>query len=628
MADVSEVKIKALYDVLYSIPEFISDLCAIKKDVFVVKQAEWEDTVRKIKTEFESEQMLLFIGPFSSGKSTFVNALLGEALLPVADKPCTSVVTELSFKEGGGHKGRIVGLDKSVKEEDYEELVKIIDGAEGPGPVGQLAEIHHIELLFDVTKLEDWENHPLSQLMRLDVKVVDCPGFGAPYIINDKVIYDYVQRASHTFWMSPANRFGGMETVHRLKEIKKKTTTIIPVITKADIIDNEERERVSEYFLEHLKNLFTSESPRFTSAIKWKKAMELAKSLYPVNPNKEMTKEEQEKTKKEIDILKRDSGLEQIFHDMVLSGQRPEVTEKKLEAALFDLSGLLKDMSNRAGKEANYWLKEAERLGFSEDERYTKLNDIKRRVNQWIKQESKEVADNLENAMVDELTEYIMDTNGKVESGRVTEITANLWEQELNKRKGGWEEHLYWEYKEYADEYSVNFPDDKRFKAPELQKIGAGLGHIIKGFLDALRYGGPQSVLMCGAGAALFAALPSISGVAIIGSALATAAGIASGALILVAAVPLLPVILDRIKNQKEKYRKEMESKLREWMKKLNLAPSVQTMLNEANERLYESYKVSYDTNLKPIVSNLSRSKEIKEEISKMEEKISDTFKK
>jgi ABC-type uncharacterized transport system ATPase component len=51
-----------------------------------------------IKTKLEEEAFhLVVLGQFKRGKSTFINALLGEAILPTAIVPLTSVVTILRY---------------------------------------------------------------------------------------------------------------------------------------------------------------------------------------------------------------------------------------------------------------------------------------------------------------------------------------------------------------------------------------------------------------------------------------------------------------------------------------------------------------------------------------------------
>jgi GTPase Era involved in 16S rRNA processing len=627
--ELNDTKIAVLRQSVDGTGRFIESLCNIREDIYEIKRAEWVESVDKIRKIIESDQMLLFIGPYSSGKSTFVNALLGEGLLPTASKPCTSVVTELSFVDDhSGHKGKVVKFDQTEEEMDYDELLKLIDGPRGA--VGQIAQYHHIELVFDVTALADWETHPLAQLMNLNVRIIDCPGYGSPYITNEDVIEEYIQKASFTFWMSPADKFGGALAERKLSDIKKRTSTLIPVITMSDKIDAAQRERVADDFYEHLGHLFRNKEPRFVSAYKYEEAQKLKKESVkleqkPVSVHSEediKTKEEKALIRKQIDALKGEAGLEQIFSDMVQSGQKKIVIDSVLKSALHDLARLFKDIDNHVRKEEAHWREELQKKGWSPDDEYKKLNSIKREVDTWVKSEAEQTADILEASMTKELIAYIMEVKGKIESSKVQLIIVDVWEKELNRQKNNWAEYLG---KKYGDFVSISV-NQNQLKPPDLTSITAELTIVIKSVLDALRYAGLQSVTTSGLGAAIFAATGVLGKIAIIGGALAGIASIVGPLLIIVGVAPLIPRIMDQVKERKEQYRKEMESKLKVWMKQLNIAPFIASMLNEQNSKLYDSYKMTLNGELSTDLKRYERCGKIKTEIKDTREHIAFQF--
>ena len=621
--DIDDKTIQVLQRVVTKVSAIIDPLCNSRPEINERSQTEWHEKILRIRSDIESDQMLLFIGPFSSGKSTFINALLGEGLLPTAARPCTSVVTELSFTKDGGHRGNIIFHDGKIEKMFWEELIKIIDGPRGA--IGQVAQIHHIELVYDIMELVDWETHPLAAMESMKVKIVDCPGYGSPYITNEDVIDEYIQKASYTFWMSPADKFGGALAERKLSDIKKRTTTLIPVITMADKINQAQREQVSDDFYEHLGHLFKQKEPRFVSALKYNDIRELEKKLTPKNPKDELPKEEKEKIKQKMEKLKAEAGLEQIFADMIGSAKKRKVTESKVTSALFDLAGLLKDLQYRAEKEESFWQKEAEKSGWTPNDEYKKLNEIRDKVDAWIKAESERVADVIETAMIKALADYRMETKGKVEDGPVMGIIGGVWEEELNKRKDKWAEHLEKEYREFA-EGSATFMAGNAFKPPALNSIMAGLNNSIMAVLESLRYAGAQSLLTMGLGGALIAAAPAVKGLVLVGTALSGIMGIVGIAAIGLGIFPLIPVIQDKIRHRKEEYRKETEKTLQDWMKKLDLVPVIQNMLNKENEKMYDSYMTNFGVTITPILRKHERCKEIKEDISGMRTEINDIF--
>jgi len=619
-----DIRISVLKETVYKVQALIHPLCNIREDANEIKRSQWEEEIERIKADTESDQMLLFIGPFSSGKSTFVNALLGANILPTAEAPCTSVVLEISFTEGGGHKGKLFKYGGNVEESNFDEIMELVNGPRGS--VGRVAHIHHIELLFDVTEVEDWERHPLNTLKSLGVKVVDCPGYGSPYATKEDSIEEYIRKASFTFWMSPADKFGGRLAARKLSDIKKKTTALIPVLTMADkLVDETQYEQAREDFYEHLAPLFPrNKEPRFVSAYKYLKAVELAKKLDD-DGKEPLTKEQRAKLEKEIGKLQLEAGLENIFGDMIHAGEKRQVAQAKIISALNDLNTLLKDMDDRIKNELSHWTKEAEKAGWSGNDQYKKLNEIKREVDAWVKAQAKMVASNLETAMIKKIADYIMQVKGKVESSQVQYIVKDVWDKEINKHKGNWAQFLHNKYKQYAD-YTPNISDDTKIKPPDLVSITANLTNTLLSIMEAFRFAGPQSALTASAGAALMITAPAAANLALIGGALSTLMLFAGPVIIAVAVIPLIPLIKDLTDKRNAQYRKQMEDKLREWMKTLDAAPTIQVLLNKESEQLYNSYRDQFDVAVGQAVRNREECVNLKEEISQVRANIAELF--
>ena len=333
-----EKTMKALQTVTGGIQDLIHGLCDGMEGMDE-KRAEWLASVEKIKKE-ANKQMLLLIGSFSAGKSTLLNALLGENLLPTASSPCTPVATEINFVRGGGHKGRIVEFSGHFTEKkDYGELVKaMVDGSNN----GVFLQAHHLELFFDIEQLPD-ENQFLSSLEKMGTKIVDCPGYDSPYFAIEEIVEEYMQKSSCTFWVSTTKQFGNADDVRRLSLLNMKAQRIIPVITMADLVDDTQRVRIKEKFFEHLAVFFpVYKEPRFISAHKWIEARGVRKQMG--NSNGPMSVEEREKTRKQAECLEMEAGLQQIVKDIMWGGQSGQCTDSKFKTTLYDLSGLFKDM--------------------------------------------------------------------------------------------------------------------------------------------------------------------------------------------------------------------------------------------------------------------------------------------
>ena len=293
-------KIEVLKDSIHKINSEMLRLTNIREEIHSINREKWSEKIRSIKDDLGAKQMLLFIGPYSSGKSSFVNAILGEDILPTASKPCTSVCTELRFKnDGTGHVGRAIKKDGTATETEYDfnTLMKMIDGP--TGAIGQCASFHHIELEYDIAQLKK-ENVNLALLCEAEVTIVDCPGYESPYACSEDIIDEYISKATHTFWMNPVTKFGGSAEVAKIKNLRQKTTTLIPVFTKADLKpDEDDRDELRETYTNTIGGLFRHKEPIFTSALKWKEGSALLK--------------EKGKLDNDVDALFKESGIYQLL---------------------------------------------------------------------------------------------------------------------------------------------------------------------------------------------------------------------------------------------------------------------------------------------------------------------------
>lgn len=123
------------------------------------------DTLTRLRDRVEADTFkVMIVGEFKRGKSTFINALLGEQVLPMHSLPCTAVINEVKFSE----KKRAV--------------LHPMAGAESLDPV----EIS-VESLVDYVTIRDGESRSTSPYARAEVfwplplcenrvEIIDSPG--------------------------------------------------------------------------------------------------------------------------------------------------------------------------------------------------------------------------------------------------------------------------------------------------------------------------------------------------------------------------------------------------------------------------------------------------------------------
>lgn len=587
MEKLNEKKLDVLRESIIRMNNLAATLCDLRPDIYSVRREDWTKRMEEIRSQIGAKQELLFIGPFSSGKSSFINALLGENILPTSNRPCTSVVTELSFVDGGGHRGRAVRKDNSLTETevDYASLLKMVDGP--TGAIGESAAYHHIELQFDITQLP-YTSACLRQLCDAGVMIVDCPGYGSPYYSNEDIIEEYISKASHTFWINPVDRIGSLSDYKKLSEIRKKTTTLIPIMSKADLLTTEsKREEVRESYEETIGSLFHSRDPIFCSALKYHEAMDIEKEIRRGKlPDDVRTRKEQE-----MNVLLGQSGLSNVFAAVIDSASEKSVTDAKVKSVYFDLDEMASQILSVAEKERSHWQRELKMAGW-EDGLNLALENARKEVAIWIEGESERVGRQLDNQIKECIQGYIDACSGKVSRNELLNAVVRTLDEKFLACSRTWGEYLS---KTYGEKLRIDV---------EGRESGVALpswlnsSEMTEKFVDArdvviqtIRDAGIQTVAVGGVGVALIC---SASVIPCFISALASVATVVGVGLVGVAAVSALPVYTRYARNKKDEQRRTLERRIDKWLGNLNMKGLVWGVLTKHSEETYKKLSAEH----------------------------------
>lgn len=163
----------------------------------------------------DCELVIPVVGAFSSGKSTMLNTLLGQRLLPTAIRPETSIATELRYAEQPYLEA--VGEDGSVTRMEAEACDDISRNA---------ASWSYVRLYLDSPRLRDIE--PLV--------LVDMPGFDSPLEQHNKAIIAYLLRGCHYFLLCDMQEGTLSKTLLRhMHEIESFDRGMHLFLSKADL---------------------------------------------------------------------------------------------------------------------------------------------------------------------------------------------------------------------------------------------------------------------------------------------------------------------------------------------------------------------------------------------------------
>ncbi|MGH9172740.1 MAG: dynamin family protein, partial [Vicinamibacterales bacterium] len=158
--------------------------------------------LRQARQQLETLFLLVIVGEFNAGKSAFINALLGEPVMPEGVTPTTSMIHLLVYGEAGQE-----------------------DPSTGSGQAPRDGVIVH--------------RHPAPFLR--EINVVDTPGTNAILREHEAISQRFVPRSDLVLFVTSADRpFTESERAF-LEEIRNWGKKIVVVLNKIDLLENEQQ---------------------------------------------------------------------------------------------------------------------------------------------------------------------------------------------------------------------------------------------------------------------------------------------------------------------------------------------------------------------------------------------------
>ena len=166
---------------------------------------------------------LVVLGQFKRGKTTLINSLVGNAILPSSVVPLTSIVTILKF--GNDIRCDIFmndGTEKSIK---IEELHDYVTESGNPKNVRGV-------------KCASIE-YPIP-LLEKGMQLVDTPGIGSTFLHNTETTYEFLDHLDAAVFLMSADVPISQVEKELLETIKSSTQKIFFVLNKVDNLTAEE----------------------------------------------------------------------------------------------------------------------------------------------------------------------------------------------------------------------------------------------------------------------------------------------------------------------------------------------------------------------------------------------------
>ncbi len=190
--------------------------------------AEANDTARRLRDSAEDLRSMFFllvvVGEFNAGKSTLINALLGDRLLETGATPTTEAIELIRY-----------GRPKSKKPRQINEYIR------------------------------EWR-HPNTG--GAGISIVDTPGTGSVFRQHEATAKDFLHRADMVIFVLSAKRaFADAERLY-LELAQSYGKKIILVVNQTDLLDKRERAEVEAFVRRQAKELLNLEPPLFMVSAK------------------------------------------------------------------------------------------------------------------------------------------------------------------------------------------------------------------------------------------------------------------------------------------------------------------------------------------------------------------------
>ncbi len=169
--------------------------------------------------------LVTVMGEFNAGKSSFVNALLGESVAPVGVTPTTATINVLKY--GAEPKGRLVyrdGTSRDVAWKDVSTTLRLLKDAE-------IRQLRLVEVLY-----------PLEFLQR--VNVVDTPGLNSLNPEHEQTARAFIAEADAVVWLFTVDQAAKATEGAALATIGQAGKKVLGVVNKIDRADPEERDKI------------------------------------------------------------------------------------------------------------------------------------------------------------------------------------------------------------------------------------------------------------------------------------------------------------------------------------------------------------------------------------------------
>ena len=220
----------------FSVTQIIENIRQAKKELIATKM--FLDEAQKLDSYIEHIKqplLIMVMGEFSTGKSTFINALVGKQIAVVDALPTTAVITKLCH--GDAEKVMVYYRDGSNHEYEPDEWGRLT--AESDEEANALHEkIDYVERAVPISVLKD-------------MTVIDSPGLNALKDAHAEATKRFVEQSDTVLWMISSEKAATDTEYQGIEKLSPRLKPIV-IVNKMDLLDEEEGDD-PESFLQSIR---------------------------------------------------------------------------------------------------------------------------------------------------------------------------------------------------------------------------------------------------------------------------------------------------------------------------------------------------------------------------------------
>lgn len=246
-----------------------------------ISLTQYAEGLRQLGSKVDNDTFKIqIVGTFKNGKSTFINALLGEDILPTKALPCTSVINEIKYGES---KKAILNFRNPLPETLLSDIPAVtLNHMKAHG----MKDVPPMEIEYD--RISDYVTIPLdgdpdeislkspylsvelfypSPLLKEGVEIIDSPGLNE----NDErtaVTLEYLDKADAIIFLLDATKACAKDEMETIEDIlvPKGFDDMFFVVNRFDLIQQRERAEIKK-FVESKVKQYTSNEIYYISAL-------------------------------------------------------------------------------------------------------------------------------------------------------------------------------------------------------------------------------------------------------------------------------------------------------------------------------------------------------------------------